>query len=338
MPKEDVWAIEDPWEKPSPAARKNPKKTLEAKQKRRGGHPAVAFSLSLFLWGAGQIYNGQGKLGVLFLLIMANFYTLLGMIWFYGGLLASLLAPFQITPFEIFVAGALFYLCGLLLWFVSAVQAYDQSARGRPPGEKGVSSLWPPLCSLLLPGWGQLLNCQRKKGIFFLLMTLSGLLAVPALWVIPQIWPKVDRAAERLLLEKILLAALLFIPFFFLTWIIAIYDAGRIALDPDKKEPLPNRIRYAVNRLRIKGWTRGVLPHLEVVVMLSLFLAFFLVYSHYYFPKKFYADRLGSLQRTLSEEGMVLLPKVIDRALSETDSDRKNVLTPLPPSPPAPPL
>ena len=114
--------------------------------------------------------------------------------------------------------------------------------------------------------------------------------------------------------EKILIAAVLAVPLLLLTWLIGIYDAGRVSLDPNKKERLWNRMKYAVNRLRMKG-ARGVMPRLEVFLMLILFLTFLSVYSYSYFPKRFYADRLELLQTAFSEKGMVLIPDLIGRTL-----------------------
>lgn len=322
MPKDDVWVIEDPWEKPSSAIKKKPKKIPAAKPRGRGRNPATALSLSLFLWGAGQIYNGQRELGFLFLLVVANFYTVLGMMWLHSETLLSFLGKFQITPFDVLIACGIFFLFGLLFWSIVVLHAYYTSP-GRPPSiDAEERSILPPLCSFVMPGWGQFLNGQSKKGIFFFLSTIQGLLALSALMAIPRLWPSVESAAQRLFLEKILMVAVLTVPVFLFTWIIGMYDAGRVSLDPDKKERLWNRMKYAVNRLRMKGWARGVLPHLEVILMLVLFLTFFMTYSYYYFPKKFYTDRLESLQRTLSDEGMVLIPPLIDRSLHILSSER----------------
>jgi hypothetical protein len=321
MPKDDVWVIPDPWEKPSSVIKKKPKKIPEAKPKERGRNPATALSLSLFLWGAGQIYNGQRELGFLFLLVMANFYTLLGMIWSHWEVFLSFLTKFRITPFEVLMACGFFFLCGLLFWFIVALHAYYTSKGQSPSTDAEERSILPPLCSFVMPGWGQFLNGQSKKGIFFFLLTIPGLLALSALTAIPRLWPILDSTAQRLFLEKILVAAALTVPVFLLTWIIGIYDAGRVSLDPDKKERLWNRMKYAVNRLRMKGWARGVLPRLEVALMLILFLTFLFTYSYYYFPKKFYTDRLELLQTTLSEQGMVLIPNIIGRSLDVISPD-----------------
>jgi hypothetical protein len=311
MSKDDVWVI--PEKAPSKIRKKN--RESEGKVKRRGRSAAVAFSLSLLIWGGGQIYNGQKKLGFLFLLLMVNFYTVWGVIWFYRGLLASYLATHEFTPFELLAAGGLFYLCGLVFWFGNTLHAYYHFKRQPHLIDTEEPSLWPPLCSIVLPGWGQFLNGQSKKGIAFLLFTIPGLLAVSILLTIPRLWPILSRTPQHLLLEKILLVAVLVFPVFFLIWIVSVYDAGRISFDPDKKEPLLDRIKFAINRLRMKGWRRGVVPHLKALLMLLLFLTFFMSYSYYYFPKRFYADQLESLRKTLSDQGMVLIPPMIDRSL-----------------------
>src|SRR2546425_12102397 len=51
---------------------------------RRRRNPAAASTLSLFLWGLGQLYNGDGKLAALFLLcelLILAFHYLLFMAW-----------------------------------------------------------------------------------------------------------------------------------------------------------------------------------------------------------------------------------------------------------------
>src|SRR6267378_750309 len=42
--------------------------TAPSRSGRRRRNPAAASTLSLFLWGLGQLYNGDGKLAALFLL------------------------------------------------------------------------------------------------------------------------------------------------------------------------------------------------------------------------------------------------------------------------------
>lgn len=324
MSKEDVWFIPDPPEKSPSISRNKKEKSPAESPKRPKRSPAVAFSLSLAIWGAGQIYNGQKKLGFLFLLLMINFYTVLWAISFHWSIIGSFLAKFQITSFDLLVVCGAFYLCGLLFWLIGALQAYHRSAGWKPrPKEDEKPSLWPLFCSLIMPGWGQILNGQRKKGIFFLFLAVPGLLALPVSLAASSLWPVLKKAPEHLLLEKVFIAAILTLPFSFLIWIIGIYDAGRIAFDPDKKEPLLDRISYALNRLRMKGWGRGVVPHLKIAMMLILLLAFSLTYSYYYFPKHFYAGRLESLRQALSDDGMVLIPRLIDRSLQIVSSEKK---------------
>lgn len=50
-----------------------------------------------------------------------------------------------------------------------------------------------------------------------------------------------------------------------------IHDALKVGLDPLKKEPLRKRFKYAINRVRVKGPDRGVVPQLKVTLMWVLF-------------------------------------------------------------------
>jgi hypothetical protein len=67
---EKVWVIDDtddPFEK-SASRRKALERSL-----REEWNPAVAFSLSIILWGGGQFYSRHWKEGAMFLLLMVNF-------------------------------------------------------------------------------------------------------------------------------------------------------------------------------------------------------------------------------------------------------------------------
>jgi hypothetical protein len=100
-----------------------------------------------------------------------------------------------------------------------------------------------------------------------------------------------------------------------LVWLLNIYDALKVSLDPLKKEPLRKRVKYAINRLRIKGWARGVLPQAKLTFMLGLLLALCLTVSYYYLPRKNYVVLLQGLQTRLYQQKMILLPYLIDQFL-----------------------
>lgn len=281
----------------------------------RSGNPALAFSLSLLIWGGGQFYLRQYQLGLLYLLFMANFYLFLGVTVNYWQSLTALLKPFDIMPSQLLVPFCAFVIAGLLIWVVNAIHAYYLAGRDSAEGFEGVSNpTLPVLCSLLIPGWGQFLNGQMKKGACFLLVAMAGLFSLGCVVLVPYLWPTLEDAFDRLFVERILLAVVLLSPMALLFWGLSAYDALRVCIDPLKKEPLHKRCEYAINRLRMKGWP-WLFRRAELTVMFCLYLVFSLALSRYFLPQDYYAAKLQDLQLRTAQQHMVLIPRQIDRVL-----------------------
>lgn len=311
MPDKTVWVIDD-----SQGRSISPK--AAAPSTRLGKNPALAFSLSLLFWGGGQIYNRQRVLGLLFLLMMAIFYAILALAVLFWEFITPFLKSvyITITPSDAFAACGIFYLSGLIFWSFNALHAYYKATKTRTDPFQGINNrLLPPLCSVLIPGWGQFLNGQPKKGSCFLIFALAGHFVLSALLLIPLLWPALETDMDRLFLERILAIAIILSPLVLLMWGFSIYDAMKVCLDPLKKEPLRKRIEYAINRIRIKGWKRGVISRMKPTLVLGLFLILSLTFGYYYFPQKYYVSMLQNLQIQLSEQKMVLLPQLINRFL-----------------------
>ena len=308
-----VWVIDDPDDLPFVSKKK--KAPVAPPPKRPQKSPAVAFSLSLLIWGAGQIYNRQGKLGVLLFLLMANFYLGLALLWFYAKSVTTFLGTYYITPSQLLMVASVFYLSGLMLWFFSTQQAYHRANKKRTDPFRGVENkFYPAFCSMLIPGWGQFLNGQAKKGSFFLMSTMIAIFVFPALLVIPSLWPMLKTVMDRRIWESYMVAALFLIPLVVLfVWPLSAFDALKISLDETKKEPLLKRIEYANNRRRMRGWAEGVFPHAKLTFLLGLFLVICMTVSYYYFPREYYVAQLQSIQGRLSQENMVIIPRLIDR-------------------------
>src|SRR5262249_52030961 len=133
------------------------------------GRAAGAASMSLWIWGSGQWLNGDRDLaGLLFAwqLQIAALHYLVASLW---GSIRRMAHVFFVSEWELLLyAAALdFWLIFLLLFNVS--QAYRSAERsGGQFG--GLKSAWlSGLTSLLVPGWGQILNGQLRKGLFFLM-------------------------------------------------------------------------------------------------------------------------------------------------------------------------
>jgi hypothetical protein len=313
--KEKVWVINDFGKEPirrrpiSSGVEKPPPKRMER-------NPALALSLSLLLWGGGQFYNRQWKQGVLFLLLMANFYMFLGIAVLYRGYAAQLLEYVHITRSSALAALWICYFTGLVIWMLNAVQAYYSTTRTLPGPFEGVRNpLLPFLCSLLMPGWGQFLNGQARKGMFFLCFGVAGLAALSAVLIIFPRLPALEPSKARLFLEGVLTASVIASPVLLLMWIVGVHDATRVCLDAFKKEPLQKRIMRSFDSMRRKKWIRGAVPHLKQALLLVLLLVISVIVGRHYFPKSYYVDTLHNLQGELVHKEMVLLPRLIDRVL-----------------------
>jgi TM2 domain-containing membrane protein YozV len=314
MDTDRVWVLEDPDEQPR--VRKKPTAALPTRAQK---NPAAAFSWSILFWGGGQIYSGQGGVGTFLLLLMVNFYAHPVWVWLYREPVLAWLKGFAVTPSQMLEAATLFYLSGLLVWLSSAEHAYLRACTTRSTPFRGIDSAWLPVtCSVLLPGWGQFLNGQGKKGTLFLLIALAGFFAVPTALGIWIAWPSLDTAVDRLFWEKVLVVLLLTVPAVLLIWPLSGFDALKVSRDETKKEPLLKRLEYANNRRRMFGWSRGVFPFFKRTAVFVIILVLFSTIAYYYGPRDYYVARLQHLQIQLSQQHMVLIPQFIARLLHYT--------------------
>jgi len=140
-----------------------------------GARPLVAASLSLFLPGTGQLYNRQGKLGLLLLLTLVFAVTAnWGLIQTWSSLRETA-DLFTITERDLMagVTGANFILLMVMLWGVHQAFRHAERTLGAFHGlDHPVLS---GLASLVMPGWGQLLNAQPAKALAFFFCVLSAL-------------------------------------------------------------------------------------------------------------------------------------------------------------------
>lgn len=315
---EKVWVIDDFDEKPlrrSPTSQREEPSTVKQRA-RRERSPALAISLSLLLWGGGQFYTRQRKLGVLFMLLMANFYMFLGVAVVYRESAAQLLQSVHVTRSFALAALWICYFTGLVIWIINAVHAYYSTTKTlRGPFEGVMNPLLPFLCSLVMPGWGQFLNGQAKKGLFFMCFGVTGLAALSSVLIIFPLLPTLEPSGARLFLEGVLAASVVASPVLLLMWILGVHDATRVCMDSFKKEPLQKRITHAFNSVRRKTWFRSAIPHMKQDLLLVLLLVLSMIVCRHYFPRNYYVDTLRNLRGELARKEMVLLPRLIDRVL-----------------------
>ncbi|MGD8351418.1 MAG: hypothetical protein PVG55_00330 [Nitrospirota bacterium] len=306
-----VWYIEDPDEassrgdEPRGNARKGPKQK----------NPAVALSLSLVFWGGGQLYNRDRKLGILLVLLMANFWAFLVAGISSWQVLSSDFRPY-LSSSNLLFAGWVSSVFALLIWFSGALQAYRNTDKGRATPYAGVEKrLLPPLCSLLIPGWGQFLNGQVKKGALSMLASALSFSAILSIVVLFVLWPGLEPSPTRAILEWNFALSLAIVPFFALIWLVGIIDAFKVSSDEVKKESWLKRASYARNRVRLKGWRNTVFRRARITVPLFLLLVLAIFAGYRFLHAGYYESFARQIGAELSAREMVIVPRVIERFL-----------------------
>ncbi len=313
---EKVWVIEDPDEQPKFLKTKNiTKSLLRAAEK----SPAKAYTLSLFFWGVGQNYNDQRGKGLLFQLFMLAFCTVSVLSLFFKDSLLQFLHSHNISAAQVIILVELLFFCSLIFWTYNAGDAYHTATKTRKTPFKGTQSrVYPFICSLLIPGWGQFLNGQPIKGSIYAGFSVLGIFSMATIPAIMLAWPSLEASETRLIVEEIFTFAVLYAPLIPLIWIFGSYDAFKVSLDDLKKEPFLDRIKYANNRRRTQGWVRGVFPHFKSTIILCLILVVLTVIIYFTFPESYYRNQLTYVQALLKKQGMTMVPELIDRVLSVT--------------------
>lgn len=314
---EKVWVIDDPADRTAIRNRMSLREeTTRRISSKTDTNPADAFSLSLLCWGGGQFYNRQWKLGTLLILLMINYMSFLLISVIYWKDITHVLSSYYLTSSDVFFVVSVFYFFGVLIWFANALHAYHRSKRDRQNSFMGVESrIYPALCSLIVPGWGQVLNGQVKKAYFFLSFSVIMFVAIPLIPLMLFTWHALEPSIASMVLEFALTCAIFSLPVLFVVWLVSVYDALKVSNDELKKESWWNRMKYARNRVRLQGFDNTILPQLKLTGILSLILAISLVAGYFFFPRDFAQEHLGSIRSKLASEKMVIIPRVIDRII-----------------------
>jgi TM2 domain-containing membrane protein YozV len=282
--------------------------------------PARAYTYSLLFWGAGQSYSGQRIKGVLFQTCMFLFLTGTVLFSVFKNDFLSLLQAYGISRADAFLSFEVLLFSVLMFWTFNAGDAYHAATNGRRIPFRGVSNRAVPLlCSLLVPGWGQFMNGQPVKGSVlagFSVVGFFSLLTIPAALAN---WPFFEASESRTAIEAVFTITVLYAPFIPIIWLISGYDALKISLDDTKKETLLDRVMVAVSRLRMEGWVRVVFPRVRSGALQALLLGLIvLAVNRYYAPANYLYAQLTGAEAWLQQQGMTLVPDLINRLLAGT--------------------
>lgn len=281
-------------------------------EKKKEKNPALATTLSTFLWGSGQIYNNNLRMGLFLLFAMfvaaISFYVLL-IDWH---AIFDTLRTFGFSPLNIiFIIFTLYTLIGFI-WFFNIINAYLQADRTRRNPFSGIEyPFLSAVLSIFIPGWGQFMNGQPKKGILYLFTFFIGLIAMTFILLTPTLWASLSLEYERSIFETLLIGAVILVLLASLLWLINVFDAIIIAADPVKKESIRRRLRYSINRIKSRRSQIEIKQRLKVSFFLTLLLTLSIAISYNLFPKAYYYDTFITLSNHLKKNGMHILPVLI---------------------------
>ncbi|MGQ9631997.1 MAG: tetratricopeptide repeat protein [bacterium] len=192
-------------------------------------HPALAATLSLFVWGLGQIYIRRGRRGAILILGMAFWWGVviaLGSNW---REVSGWLKAHDIGLSVYFVFALSFLCSGILIWTVSIWDSYFLAIRARALDYTGLKRpILTALCSAAISGWGQILNGQIAKGLIFLSIFLFGILGGIYYSNFPLFWGA-EVSDSQQFLEVLLIASLAALCVGVVFWLYAVLDAYVVA-------------------------------------------------------------------------------------------------------------
>jgi|SRR5882672_603560 len=195
----------------------------------RRRNPAAASTLSLWVWGLGQLYNGDTKLAVLLMLseaLVVAFHYMLYTVW---RPLCNFAYLFFISEAELVLYMAAIDFCLLFFAIYNVAQAYH-GAEARGGRFSGLHRpLVAGLASLLVPGWGQMLNGQLGKGVTFLFSFLLQAYLIGLYMVSPFYRVVIDLDPQEILLKKAIWVGMGVLFCTALSWLISAYDATLVA-------------------------------------------------------------------------------------------------------------
>ncbi|HEY3175424.1 MAG TPA: hypothetical protein VGK94_06630 [Candidatus Polarisedimenticolia bacterium] len=194
-----------------------------------GAAPFSASTISLFVCGAGQMYNGQGKLGVLLLLTQVLglcFNWAVTQLW--PGLV-ELGDIFGVNEWRLLLAIAAVDFLMIVMMLSSVHQAYRR-AEAESGGFQGIGNpVVAGLASLVLPGWGQLANAQPGKAMAFLFSLFAGAFTVVLLRLTPFLRLLEPIDVGHVLMPRVTAAAAAILGLAGVMWILSVYDAMLVA-------------------------------------------------------------------------------------------------------------
>jgi TM2 domain-containing membrane protein YozV len=287
----------------------------EARQDRtiRLGDQKSAASLSLLFPGLGQIYMKQRAIGSAFAL--SNIVLVL-IYLFFGGIFSpsffdqKLISSYDFRLFLI-IPLAIAVLSGISIHMAFGLFPELKLAQLITANRKN-KLYW---LNLIFPGYGQLLNGQPKKGVFFSSMGVLGLFYMISIFFTYSMnwYEYLEQYGIQYLERGLLFMSMVFV-LSLLTYIVSNFDAYVVRRYPYLKRPVINRLKRFLGIRRSPNdrtvYRRTSLKFVLASMILVFFVCLFILSTPY---RYFYEEKLETISRTLKDKGMKLVPALIDR-------------------------
>jgi hypothetical protein len=190
---------------------------------------AGAASLSLWAWGSGQWLNGDRDLAVLLFLWQVQIAALHYLVASTWSALRRMAHVFFISEWELLLYAAALDFWPIFLLVFNVAQAY-RSAERQKGRFRGLKRPWPAgLASLVVPGWGQLLNGQLGKGLVFLIVFVMQAYLLAFYLLTPLYGIVADLNPPQALLRNLIQGGQVGIVLTALIWVLSVYDAVLVA-------------------------------------------------------------------------------------------------------------
>jgi hypothetical protein len=191
--------------------------------------PAVASTLSLWVWGLGQFYNGDRKMGILFFLCQLQVIAVHYMLYEIWAGVRQAAQLFFVSESELLLYIAAADFCLIFFMAFNVAQAY-RGAESRGGEFDGIHlPIVSGLASTLVPGWGQVLNGQLGKATLFLSAFLLQAYLVVGYLYSPFYRIVMELDPEQILLKNAISAGMVLLFGTALCWLISAYDAFLVA-------------------------------------------------------------------------------------------------------------
>lgn len=210
------------------SAGRKPKGAAGLPSFRGSGHPRLAATCSMWLSGTGHFLHREWKLGALYFLALSftlSFHYFLHHGW---SQIRSLVGRIGLGEADLFIGIVLIDLYLLLVLLSGINSAYRIGrAYGGEDEEPSPNPFLAATASVLIPGWGQIINGQIRKALFFLFFFFTVILGLGLFW-------SLNDPVNRLVLGggdplQTLLVGFSLAGYGMIVWTLSIYDAALVA-------------------------------------------------------------------------------------------------------------